>query len=390
MGRTALNLVEAFLNQVEARPDAAAIITPAGRRVSFSELAKASAARAHAYGCSGIHAGDVVLIARGVSVELYETLLAIFRLGAVAMFPEPAAGLKGLRLAVQAVKPKAMATTAMGGVLRFAFPETRSLKVLPDPIGKEPPRDILVSQAGSSPALVTFTSGSTGRPKGIVRSSDFLMLQHTLLENLRRTSPDDVDLISLPVFILSNLAAGAASVIPAGKLTRPGKLSGARLRKQIAEHGVNRIVAPPAVVARIVAEVEPMPQLAAVFTGGGPVFPNLLHATARAAPKAAIHAVYGSTEAEPIAHLELKEIGGADWTAMAEGRGLLAGKPIPEIEVEIRDHEVFVAGSHVNEGYLDPADDASTKSRREGRLWSLESPTFTSGQRISRAIRESE
>src|SRR5689334_17792756 len=154
------------------------------------------------------------------------------------MFPEPAAGIKGLRLAVQAVKPKAMVTAGLGGVLRLAFPETRSLKLLPDPIGKEPPRDIIVSQPGDRPALITFTSGSTGRPKGIVRSSDFLMLQHELLEKLRRTQASDVDLISLPVFILSNLAAGAASVIPDGKLTRPAELNGAKLRKQIAEHRI--------------------------------------------------------------------------------------------------------------------------------------------------------
>jgi acyl-coenzyme A synthetase/AMP-(fatty) acid ligase len=364
-----LNLVEAFLKQVDARPDAPAIISPTGRIVTYAQLAKASAARAHAYECSGMNPGDVVLIARGVSVDLYETLLAVFRLGAVAMFPEPAAGIRGLRLAVDAVKPKAMVTAGMGGLLRLAFPETRSLRLLPDPIGKEPPRDILVSQPGSSPALITFTSGSTGRPKGIVRSADFLMLQHTLLEKLRRTTPDDVDLISLPVFILSNLAAGAASVIPEGRLTRPAKLKGEKLRRQIEDYRVNRIVAPPAVVARIAEDAAPMPSLLAVFTGGGPVFPNLLRATERAVPRAAIHAVYGSTEAEPIAHVEMKDINDADWTAMAEGKGLLAGKPIPEIEVDIRDHEVFVAGEHVNEGYLDPTDDASTKSRRDGKLW---------------------
>jgi acyl-CoA synthetase (AMP-forming)/AMP-acid ligase II len=112
-----------------------------------------------------------------------------------------------------------------------------------------------------------------------------------------------------------------------------------------------------------------MPGIEAVFTGGGPVFPNLLRATLRATPRAAIHAVYGSTEAEPIAHLELKEIEEADWDAMAGGAGLLAGRPVPEIEVDIRDHEVFVAGPHVNQGYLDPADDKSTKSVRDGKLW---------------------
>src|SRR5690606_26479444 len=98
-------------------------------------------------------------------------------------------------------------------------------------------------------------------------------------------------------------------------------------------------------------------QVQAIFTGGGPVFPNLLREAARFAPDAAIHAVYGSTEAEPIAHLRMDEIAEADWSAMASGGGLLAGKPIPEISVELRDHEIFVAGEHVNRGYLDPADD---------------------------------
>ncbi len=323
-----MNLVEAFLQQVEARPDAAAIITPTGSEVSYAELARASAARAMAYQRAGIGPGDVVLIARGVSVELYEVLLAVFRLGAVAMFPEPAAGLKGLRLAVKAVAPKAVATAGIGHVLRLLFPELRRLQVLPEPEDGSHGQEILTHLPGDAPALITFTSGSTGQPKGIVRTADFLMLQHTLLEKLRRTKPGDVDLISLPVFILSNLAAGAASVIPAGKLTRPAKLEGARLREQIAVHRVNRIVAPPAVCACIADGAQPMEQIQAVFTGGGPVFPNLLHAISRVAPRAAVHAVYGSTEAEPIAHVEMKNITAADWGAMARGSGLLAGAPI--------------------------------------------------------------
>jgi olefin beta-lactone synthetase len=364
-----LNLIEAFLQQVAARPAAPAIITAKGEVHTYAQLSQRSAARAWAMEATGIRQGDIVLVARGVSPELYETLLAIFRLGAVAMFPEPAAGLKGLTLAVEAARPKAIATTNFGRLIRRFVPGLGKLKLAPDPIGREPKLELVNPTPGDAPALITFTSGSTGRPKGIVRSGDFLMLQHTLLEHLRQTKPTDIDLISLPVFILSNLAAGATSVIPAGRLTRPAQLDGARLRKQITDHDVNRIVAPPAVCARIVEGGAPMPGLQAIFTGGGPVFPNLLHAFARFAPNAAIHAVYGSTEAEPIAHVELKDISPADWQAMANGQGLLAGRPIPEISVELRDNEVFVAGAHVNDGYLDPADDASTKSRKEGRLW---------------------
>jgi acyl-coenzyme A synthetase/AMP-(fatty) acid ligase len=364
-----LNLVETFLAQAEARPDAAAIIAPDGRVTTYAELAQASAVRASAYAHNGVGAGDVVLIARGVSVALYETLLAVFRLGAVAMFPEPAAGLKGLRVAVGMARPKAIATAGIGHAVRMLFPELRRLKALPDFDDDAVAGDPLAHLPGDAPALITFTSGSTGRPKGIVRSADFLMLQHRLLEELRRTKPGDVDLISLPVFILSNLAAGATSVIPAGKLTRPAKLDGMKLRDQIAQHRVNRIVAPPAVVVRIADGAPAMAQVEAIFTGGGPVFPNLLRAAKKAAPNAAVHAVYGSTEAEPIAHLEMGEISEADWVAMAEGAGLLAGKPIAEIAVELRDHEVFVAGPHVNRGYLDPADDVSTKSVRDDVLW---------------------
>jgi acyl-coenzyme A synthetase/AMP-(fatty) acid ligase len=364
-----LNLIDAFLAQVAVRPHAPAIITAKGKIHTYAHLSQRSAARAWAMEATGIGQGDIVLVARGVSPELYETLLAIFRLGAVAMFPEPAAGLKGLSLAVEAARPKAIATTGLGRVLRRVVRGLGSLKLVPDPVGREPEGERVVPTPGEAPALVTFTSGSTGRPKGIVRSGDFLMLQHTLLEALRQTKPEDVDLISLPVFILSNLAAGATSVIPAGRLTRPAQLDGGKLRQQILDHRVNRIVAPPAVCARIAEGADPMPNLEAIFTGGGPVFPNLLHDLERLAPNAAIHAVYGSTEAEPIAHVKLEDISEADWQSMANGKGLLAGKPISEISVELRDNEVFVSGRHVNEGYLDPADDVSTKSRKDGRLW---------------------
>lgn len=363
-----MSLIHVFLEQVEARPDHAAIIAPTGERVSYAALARQSAARAAAYRRSGVGQGDVVLVAHGVSVELYEVLLAVFRLGAVAMFPEPAAGLKGVGLAIDAVGPKAMAAGPLAKWLRWLSPEMRRLPLLPDAEGRVT-LDPVPASLGSAPALITFTSGSTGRPKGIVRSADFLMLQHTLLEHLRQTTPDDTDLISLPVFILSNLAQGATSVIPAGRLTRPASLDGARLREQMRQAGANRIVAPPAVAGRIAQDGEVMPDLTAVFTGGGPVFPNLLRQLAQLAPNAGIHAVYGSTEAEPIAHVSLGDIGAEDWEAMASGAGLLAGRPVPEISLELRDDEIFVSGPHVNQGYLNPDDDRSTKCIRNGRLW---------------------
>ena len=172
-----MNLVEAFLAQVEARPDAAAIIAPDGRVTTYAELARVSNTRARAWARAGIGAGDVVLIARGVSVELYETLLAVFRLGAVAMFPEPAAGLKGLRLAVDAAQPMAVVTTALGHVIRLGFRELRALKGLPEPgdddVGEEvlahlPALEDVVVREGLRPPLEGAVDDGPRAERGVL------------------------------------------------------------------------------------------------------------------------------------------------------------------------------------------------------------------------------
>lgn len=363
------NLVIDFLHHAELRPEHAALIDGRGRITTYAALARMSATRATAFRQAGIGAGDVVLVARGVSAKLYATLLALFRLGAVAMFPEPAAGLAGLSVAVKAAAPKAMVAGALGRAVRLIAPTLMRLPLLSDHSGASSGDGPLETVGADAPALITFTSGSTGRPKGIVRSTGFLRLQHDLLERLRQTTPEDIDLISLPVFILSNLAAGATSVLPPGKLTLPANLNTAALRAHIVTHHVNRVVAPPAVCTRLIEGAVAPLDLEAIFTGGGPVFPNLLKRLQVAAPTAEIHAVYGSTEAEPISHIRFKQIADADWTAMAEGAGLLAGSPIPEAVVVVRDDEITVCGPHVNRGYLDPRDDASTKMTIDGCLW---------------------
>lgn len=54
---------------------------------------------------------------------------------------------------------------------------------------------------------------------------------------------------------------------------------------------------------------------------------------------------------------------------MAKGRGLLVGKPVPQVKVRIEDGEILVAGGHVNSGYLDPAQNAGNKIVETGITW---------------------
>ena len=69
--------------------------------------------------------------------------------------------------------------------------------------------------------------------------------------------------------------------------------------------------------------------------GGAPVFPRLLRRTKLACPQAKIVAVYGSTEAEPMAEIALSDIPQADFDAMQQGKGLLTGRPVSSISLRI-------------------------------------------------------
>ena len=131
-----------------------------------------------------------------------------------------------------------------------------------------------------------------------------------------------------------------------------------------------------------------------MYTGGAPVFPRLLGQLLQAAPQAEVEAVYGSTEAEPIAHLNARDVRPEDRAAIRKGNGLLAGGVIPEIQLRIiRDQwgkpiqalsladfkalecsteeigEIVVAGDHVVKGYLHDRGDNETKFTVAGRIW---------------------
>jgi len=129
-------------------------------------------------------------------------------------------------------------------------------------------------------------------------------------------------------------------------------------------------------------------------TGGAPVFPGLLKELKQLSADAEVVAVYGSTEAEPIAHIYWQDISDEDKNAMQAGKGLLAGKPVKQIDVRVIEDqsdtpipelkesdfsamclpaysvgEIVVAGDHVLPGYLNDVGNEETKFRVDGRPW---------------------
>lgn len=363
-----MTILAAFDAQVAVQPDRPAIIDGKGRKVSFSSLHDRAGFLAGEWAKRGIGPGDRVLIAMGVTPDLYAALAALWRLGAVAVLPEPAMGLKGVKTALAAAEVKAWIGAGMLRVLPLLVPRLLGVKRLSLGAGaaSAPPSE---SWPDDHPALMSFTSGSTGRAKAILRSHGFLAAQNRAVGPLLASDRPEVDLVAFPVFVLANLGSGVTSVLPNWPLRRPDRANGQAIRAHIAKHGVTRLLLPP-VLAETLADAPLPASVTTIFTGGGPVFPDVVERLIAHNPALRVMAVYGSTEAEPIAELEVSALTPADRARIDGGEGLLAGPPVSAVRVRIVDDEILVAGDHVVETYVDPADNAATKTRdAEGTIW---------------------
>lgn len=408
-----MNIAGILLRQAQERPDAPAIIDMhrgRERMTSFAGLEAASTRGAALLREVGLAGGDTVLVFQPMSTELYIALLALFRLGITAMFLDPSAGLKHIERCCAIRPPQALIASPRAHLLRLFSPSLRRIprkicfsRFVPGCIawnrsGLLQPHLPVTPCTADSPALITFTSGSTGLPKAAVRSHGFLLEQHRVLERAIHLSPGAVDLTTLPIFVLANLASGVTSLIPDADLRRPGAIKAEPVLGQIERHRPASLVASPAFLERICDVCEAsggtVPGFRYVFTGGAPVFPDHLERFAAAFPGAEVVSVYGSTEAEPIAHIAGKELTVDDMAAMSSGAGLLAGHPVDGISVRVivphwgtplgpldkagfsamclpcgKGGEVVVSGGHVLKGYLNGAGDEETKFSVNGGIW---------------------
>lgn len=404
------NLAALLAERADASPDAVALRAVEGGReriVTYAELADLSARGAGWLRARGLRAGDNALVFQPVSVDLYVLLLALWRVGAAAVFVDPSAGRSHLARCCELTRPAAFVGPWRAQLLRWTSSALRTVArtvvtgrgpwpgALRWRESRDHPADVEIAALGpDTPALLTFTSGSTGQPKAAVRTHGLLRAQHRVLAETLALRPGETDLSTLPIFVLANLASGVASVLPDADLRQPGRIAVGPVARQIAEAQPTRIAASPALLERLLDAAVPLGGLRRVDTGGAPVFPALLARLRAAAPGADIAAVYGSTEAEPMAHLSERNLTADDLAAMRAGAGLLAGEPVAAVRLRVVEDrwgtplgsltagefartvrapggsgEIVVTGPHVLGGYLHGAGEAETKFRADGEAW---------------------
>ena len=390
----ALNVAEVARAIMARHPQRAAFILSADgteRIVTFGEVGALTDRFAGGLAALNLRRGARVLLLAPPNPEIYALALAVLRTGHVLVTIDGRGDVSRIRLALRQAAadvvvgvPRAMRwwpfVSALRRARRFTVGRpvfgTRALDELLERVARPQTLDVVDPD---SPAVIAFSSGNTGLPKLIVRTHAVLSAQHRALLAAFPLPDTDVNLPGFPLAVLHNLCRGTTTVIPAVDLRSMPAADVTTVVHTIRDQGVTSISAAPAFIRRVAAHArssdKPLRGVRRIVIGGGPVSRRLAADVLAAFPNADARAVYGATEAEPIATASLREIVDA---ADLGAEGYLGGWPVGDIEVRIAGGgdrgELLVRGRHVvqsqNDGRWHHTGDICRMDQR-GRLWLL-------------------
>ena len=182
-----MNFVSDVLERFPAsRPALLAIGREGERRVwHFGELIAMSAGLSGALAARGVGRGDVVMTLVGNRVEWVLTLLACWRMGAVALPCNTQLRRHDLELRAAVANPAlCVGDEDLLGELPPAIPAMTMAEiaaVLDEDRPQEPPAELAELDA-EDPALIVFTSGTSGEPRAALHAQRYLPAQRTQAE----------------------------------------------------------------------------------------------------------------------------------------------------------------------------------------------------------------
>ena len=310
----------------------------------------------------GIESGQYVLVFIPLSIELYTAMIGAWSIGAIPIFIDFSRGTKFVNDSINRLRPGIIICDHITGFVRNIYAQMRRIKMLKINQSDQP-ADIVKLKSGH-PAILTFTSGSTGVPKIAVRTHEFLVNQYNALTEHLDFDENHIDLGTLPVFTLANLASKMTTLLP-DKSYR-SKIKAKKLAAKMDSERVTRAICSPALMERLL-EYSDLQSLKCAYLGGAPVYPGLLEKIRKDVD---LRIVYGSTEAEPIASVRWIDVSPEDRQKIAAGAGLLVGAVVPEVECIISEEkEILVSGKTVLQGYLDGIGDKENKIRDGAVIW---------------------
>jgi acetyl-CoA synthetase len=192
-----VNFVEDVMERSPASRLGIVAVDAAGNRRDwcFGELIARSAGLSGAFAARGVKRGDVVMTLVGNRIEWVLSLLACWRMGAVALPCNPQLRRHDLELRSSAAAP-ALCVAAEGslGELPDEVP-AMTLGEIAEVLDEDRPQETpapIEEMGPEDPALIVFTSGTTGEPRGVVHSYRYLAGQRAQAEHWLGSRPGEL------------------------------------------------------------------------------------------------------------------------------------------------------------------------------------------------------
>mgnify|MGYP000993992025 FL=1 len=371
-----------------------------GNKITFTQIDTKSDEICRYLIQKGFEKGNKIVVFVPIGIEFYLILTAIFKMGLQAVFIDPYAGIEHINKCCEMISPDGIIGSGktllkgfflkgirkIGKKINYIKMMEHSEKLSIYEKNKNQKKIQNEKIDGNTPALISFTSGSTGFPKIIMRTHEFLLGQHNVLEKNLKFEKETAVYSSFPIFLLSHMATGTTTFIPDLNWRKPVESDFGNIVKQITENNIQNIILPPAIFENIVKfckdEKIMLENVQKVYTGGAPVFYSLMKKIKEVFANAKIIALYGASEAEPISVLNFEDITEEDIENMKNGDGLLAGKIVNEIELKIEElektpeknkiseikGEILVRGENVVDGYLNIEKNSDENWHRTGDM----------------------
>lgn len=305
------NFFETIRRTLLQHPEQVFLVWPAGEHkapVSYTGWAILNRTQAirEALQATPVRAGEPVLLVMPVSFDLICGLLAVMALGGIPVLPPaaatPSAILGLLRKAnIRAVltrRPLRPTSRLLAWLFRLKIIAVAHLSAAKNLAPAEP-------VDGGQFALVSHSSGSTGQPKAVRRSHRVLLAQHQAIKAVFPPWAGQRDFPLFPNILLHNMAAGVISILPDVPWCATQQLEPARVLDQLVRERVETMTGNVCYFNALLSYLRQHPRqllgVVGIGIGGSPVPEPLVHGLRQFFPNAAVHVIYGSSEAEPIA-----------------------------------------------------------------------------------------
>ncbi|HXS34745.1 MAG TPA: AMP-binding protein [Solirubrobacterales bacterium] len=302
----------------------------------FGELIAQSAGLSGAFAARGVRRGDVVMTLVGNRAEWVLSLLACWRMGAVALPCSTQLRRQDLALRVAAANPKlcvgedALLADLPDGVETMTMADVAA--ALDEDRPQETPAEIEAMEA-EDPALIVFTSGTTGEPRGVVHAYRYLLGQQGQAEHWFGSRKGELAWCTTATgwsksarnVFLAPWLTGAAAVIHDGRFDPAERLDFAEAL------GVNVLCQAPTEYRMLAkrATLRPLPKLRRMVSAGEPLEAETIGAFRDALGLEPADG-YGQTE---TGHISGNHVG----VTVRPGS---MGKPLPGVETRIVDGEL--------------------------------------------------